>query len=204
MQLKKFENVAIDLETLDTKASAKILSIGIVPFNWGEDVSFQELCERPSSLYIKIDLSSYHDAFTESKSTREWWEKQGEEARFVLEPLSSDVNIVHALGSLCAHLDAWVLPLTKDGGQVFCRGYDFDGSILNHALDAYRFISPWSYNRFRCIRTVIDTLADTRNGYVHATTPDGFIKHHALYDAAKDVCIMLGLKALNQKDANHD
>ena len=204
MQLKKFENVAIDLETLDTKASAKILSIGIVPFNWGEDVSFQELCERPSSLYIKIDLSSYHDAFTESKSTREWWEKQGEEARFVLEPLSSDVNIVHALGSLCAHLDAWVLPLTKDGGQVFCRGYDFDGSILNHALDAYRFISPWSYNRFRCIRTVIDTLADTRNGYIREANPEGFIKHHALHDAAKDVCTMLGLKASNQKDAHNE
>lgn len=177
--MNKFENVAIDLEALDTKASAKILSIGIVPFNWGEDVSFQELCERPSSLYIKIDLSSYHDAFTESKSTREWWEKQGEEARFVLEPLSSDVNIVQALGSLCAHLDTWVQPLTKDGGQVFCRGYGFDGGILNHALDAYRFVSPWSYNRFRCIRTVIDTLADTRNGYIRATNPKGFIKHHA-------------------------
>ncbi|MEF1158560.1 3'-5' exoribonuclease domain-containing protein [Vibrio parahaemolyticus] len=190
----KFENVAIDLETLDTKPSAKILSIGVVPFNWGEDVSFQELCERPSSLYIKIDLSSYHDAFTESKSTREWWEKQGEEARFVLEPLSSDVNIVHALGSLCSHLDTWVQPLAKDGGQVFCRGYDFDGGILNHALAEYSFASPWSYNRFRCIRTVIDTLADTRNGYVREANPVGFIKHHALHDAAKDAITMLNLK----------
>lgn len=203
MQNEKYENVAIDLETLDTKASAKILSIGIVPFNWNEDVSFQELCERPSSLYLKIDLSSYHDAFTESKSTREWWEKQGEEARFVLEPLSSDVNIVQALEALCAHLEAWVQPLSKNGGQVFCRGYDFDGGILNHALDAYSFRSPWSYNRFRCIRTVIDTLADTRNGYVNGEV-EGFIKHNALHDAAKDVFIMLFLKAPNQTEANND
>ncbi|EGQ7794681.1 hypothetical protein I6Z01_003168 [Vibrio parahaemolyticus] len=200
----KFENVTIDLETVDTKTTAKMLSIGIVPFNWGEQVSFQELCERPSSLYIKIDLSSYSDAFTESKSTWEWWEKQGEKARFVLEPSSGDVDIEYALGLLCCHLESWVQPLSKDGGQVFCRGYDFDGGILNHALDQLRFVSPWSYNRFRCIRTVIDTLAESRNGYIRETNPEGFIKHHALHDAAKDTLTMLKLKTPSAEVTSND
>ncbi|AGN34165.1 hypothetical protein VPPG_00040 [Vibrio phage VD1] len=190
-----YENVTIDLETLDTEKTAKILSIGIVPWNWGEQVSFQELCERESSLYIKIDMSTYPDGwFTESLSTVNWWKNQGELARHVLEPNpEQDIPIALALVDVMVRLRNKVLPLEKDGGQIFCRGYDFDGGILEHAFHACRVSVTWQYNRFRCIRTVIDTLAKTRNGYVIERNPEGFIKHHALHDAAKDTLTMLTL-----------
>jgi hypothetical protein len=188
-----YENVTINLETLDTATSSKILSIGVVPFNFGEQVSFEELCNRESSLYLKIDMSTYPDGFTESSSTCAWWDKQGDEARHVLAPNSEDIDIVKALAKVQLHLMAFVQPLEKDGGQVFCRGYDFDGGILNHHYDQLQLLRPWHYNRFRCIRTAIDTLAGTRNGYVKEANPDGFIKHHALHDAAKDTLTMLTL-----------
>ncbi|MFV0576008.1 MAG: 3'-5' exonuclease [Vibrio sp.] len=194
--MNKFQNVTIDLETLDKISSAKILSIGIVPFNWGENVSFKELRDRPSSCYFKIDMSSYIEApqFTESVSTIEWWEKQGEEARHVLTESHGDLLLPVAISLLKEHLEQYVEPLKKDGGQVFCRGYDFDGGILNHAFDVCSIEKPWSYNRFRCVRTVIDTLAGTRNGYVNEDDPEGFIKHHALHDAAKDTLSMITLE----------
>ncbi|EMK6669909.1 3'-5' exoribonuclease [Vibrio fluvialis] len=189
-----YENVTIDLETLDTEKTAKILSIGIVPWNWGEQVSFQELCERESSLYIKIDMSTYPDGFTESLSTINWWNRQGELARHVLEPNPElDTDIEEALHLVNRHLATYVQPLQKDGGQIFCRGYDFDGGILEHHFDQSIITPSWVYNRFRCIRTVIDTLAKTRNGYVIERNPEGFIKHHALHDAAKDTLTMLTL-----------
>lgn len=189
-----FENVTIDLETLDTATTAKILSIGIVPWNWGEQTSFQELCEREASLYLKIDISTYLDGFTESLSTVNWWSKQGDLARHVLEPDPElDIDFEEALHRVNQHLAKYVQPLQKDGGQIFCRGYDFDGGILEHHFDQCIITTPWDYNRFRCIRTVIDTLARTRNGYVREHNPKGFVKHHALHDAAKDTLTMLSL-----------
>lgn len=193
----KYQNVTIDLETLDTETTAKILSIGIVPFNFGEQISFEELCNRPSSLYIKIDMTSYAYTarfFTESISTAQWWEEQGTEARHVLEPSLDDVGIQAALEKMKAHLTEHVEPLKRGQGQVFCRGYDFDGGILNNALEQFEIAKPWGYNRFRCVRTVIDTLAGTRNGYVEEDKPDGFIHHHALHDAAKDTLSMITLE----------
>jgi hypothetical protein len=189
-----YENVTIDLEALDTTTSSKILSIGVVPFNFGEQVSFEELCTRESSLYLKIDMSTYPDKFTESASTMAWWNKQGDEARHVLAPSSSDLDIVKALIKVQLHLMEFVQPLEKNGGQVFTRGYDFDGGILNHHFNTLLLCTPWTYNRFRCIRTAIDMLAGTRNGYVKEANPDGFIKHHALHDAAKDTLTLLTLR----------
>ncbi|HCZ9546619.1 3'-5' exonuclease [Vibrio parahaemolyticus] len=189
-----YQNVTIDLETLDTETTAKILSIGIVPWNPGEQVSFQDLCEREASLYIKIDMSSFPAGFTESQSTMNWWNKQGEQARHVLEPNAElDTHIEEALHQVNHHLVKYVQPLQKDGGQIFCRGYDFDGGILENAFEKCLITKPWLYNRFRCIRTVIDTIAGTRNGYVIEKNPEGFIKHHALHDAAKDTMTMLTL-----------
>lgn len=193
-----YENVTIDLETLDIQTSAKILSIGVVPWNQGENTTFQELLERESSLYLKIDMNSYLSpslSFTESTSTVEWWDKQGEAAQHVLQEEDSDVPIRVALSYLKQHLDKYVKPLSKDAGLIFCRGYDFDGGILEHAFSQCGLPLPWQYNRFRCVRTVIDTLALTRNGYVYEKNPDGFIKHHALHDAAKDTLTMLNLHA---------
>lgn len=191
-----YQNVTIDLETLDTETTAKILSIGIVPWNPGEQVSFQELCERPSSLYLKIDMNSYLSPslnFTESNSTIEWWEKQGEAARHVLQENWVDLPIRDVLEMVKTHLREYVEPLKKDQGLVYCRGYDFDGGILDHAFQQCGITQPWRYNRFRCIRTVIDTIAGTRNGYVFEKNPEGFVKHHALHDAAKDTITMLTL-----------
>lgn len=192
-----YQNVTIDLETLDTETTAKILSIGIVPFNFGEQVSFEELCSRPSSLYIKIDMRSYLDnglMFTTSASTQQWWEQQGEEARHVLQESEHDIAIKNAWEMLKVHLAEHVEPLKKDGGLVYCRGYDFDGGILDHAFQQCGITQPWRYNRFRCVRTVIDTLAGTRNGYVKEDHPEGFIHHHALHDAAKDTLSMITLE----------
>lgn len=135
----KYQNVTIDLETLDTETTAKILSIGIVPFNWGEQVGFEELCNRPASLYIKIKMSDYdysHLNFTESQATREWWEVQGEEARHVLEESNLDIPLLAALAMLKEHLSEHVEPLKKGQGQVFCRGYDFDGGITDSVVFA--------------------------------------------------------------------
>ena len=61
----------IDLETLDTKPSSQILSLGAVKFNALSN-------EEPySDLYLKPDIDQQNKkGRTTSESTIEWWDKQ--------------------------------------------------------------------------------------------------------------------------------
>ena len=61
----------IDLETLDTKPSCQILSLGAVKFNALNND------EPHSELYIKPDIDQQTDCGrTSSDSTIQWWSKQ--------------------------------------------------------------------------------------------------------------------------------
>ena len=65
----------IDLETLDTKPSCQILSLGAVKFNALTND------EPHSELYIKPDIDQQDTAGrTASDSTIEWWSKQDPKA----------------------------------------------------------------------------------------------------------------------------
>ncbi|WP_432773882.1 3'-5' exoribonuclease domain-containing protein [Vibrio parahaemolyticus] len=198
MIVKKYNAATIDFESLSTDTDCKVLSFGLVPFNRGELATFDELRKRESSLYIKFRLAGQEElGLVEDQGTWEWWEQQGPEARWVLEPSEHDVSVEDAMKRIADHLLNWLEPIDKNGAAIYCRGYDFDGDIIKNLFKVTGVKSPIKrYNRFRCIRTAIDELALQINGYIEdEAQPTNFIPHNSLHDAAFDTSVLVALQA---------
>lgn len=170
-------HIMVDLETLDTKPTAIILSIGAcrVNFNTGEPTDpFYRVVEVESCKAVGL---------TESESTRKWWDGQSEEARKVFTDPS--VPLLTALSDFSTYLRQFGVDQLKLWG---C-GSDFDNAILTNAYGAFGSQAPWRFYNNRCYRTVKNVLGH------YIVEPDrGGTYHNALDDAMHQARILLQLK----------
>jgi hypothetical protein len=131
----------IDLETLDVKPTATVLSLGAVKFN-------PLTSDEPhSELYLKI-LVDDQDRLgrTSSDSTIEWWSQQDLEVMEEAFDQTGAVTVEEAL----AQLNKWVVGVDEIWGQ----GYGFDITMLE---DMYRNIGkpiPWQFWQISDARTI--------------------------------------------------
>jgi len=145
-------HVMIDLETLDTRPSCTILTLGAVKFN----PLSQE--EPYSEFYVKFDIDEQDKlGRTVSDSTVEWWGKQdpaaqeeafGEEGRLPVETILTELN------KYLVGVDV-----------IWGHGYGFDITILE---DMYRNVGrpiPWQFWQVKDSRTLFGCLkSDPRKG----------------------------------------
>jgi len=131
----------IDLETLDVKPGATILSLGAIKFNPFSDV------EPHSELYYKIDIDEQDKmGRTTSDSTIEWWGKQDAAAQEEAFDPNGRLSITEAL----RQLTKWSVGIDVLWGQ----GYGFDMTMLE---DMYRSVGtpiPWNFWQVRDSRTL--------------------------------------------------
>lgn len=157
------KDVMVDIETLDTRPSAVILSIGAVHFDIEEPYKLGEV------FHVHIDIDSCLDhGRTVSGSTVLWWLGQEEDARNRLSD-AKRVSLPVALDQLGAFISA------KD--RVWGNGAAFDNSVLS---DAYRTVGqqqPWRFWNDMCYRTLKNLYKD-----VPKPSFDG-VAHDALDDA---------------------
>lgn len=115
----------IDLETLDVKQSAVVISGAAVVFNRREGPI--------ADFYQVFDVESQlRSGRTVSFSTLGWWMRQSEEAKRVFKILER------------ADLKDFLLLLSKmDVKSVWSHGSTFDASILQHAADQFRIDLGW-------------------------------------------------------------
>ena len=154
------QDVMIDLETLDTRSTAVILSIGAVRFGPEEiGPTFHQAITIESNLDVGRTVSG---------STLMWWLDQDALARkavinAVRQPLSDVLN----------QLSKFIKPTDK----VWGNGASFDNSIIANAYQCVGLPLPWQYWNDRCFRTMKAT-------YNHAPKPP-FVgtEHDALDDA---------------------
>ncbi|WP_182878372.1 3'-5' exoribonuclease domain-containing protein [Vibrio harveyi] len=200
-EIQQFDSLGLDYETLETATNCKVLSVGVVPFNKGEQASFDELRNRESSLYVKFLLSGQEKYdLVESEDTLIWWEKQGEAARFVIQPADHDLELPEAMQLIADHIIKWVQPIVRNGSSLYARGYDFDGGITLNLFEVTGVESPIKhYNRLRCIRTAIDELAGTNTGYTDTPKPEHMIPHHSLHDISWDIAELVVLQRRQQQ-----
>ena len=166
------KHVMIDLETLDTAATAAIVSIGAVFF----DPDHNELGD---TFYRTIDVASVlGHGFSVSGDTLKWWLQQSDAARSMFAS-GSDVGTV--LDELAAFLGSEGKP---EDLKVWGNGAAFDNVILSNAFTATKRATPWRFWNDRCYRTV---------KALHPEVP--FVRegthHNALDDAisqAKHLC----------------
>lgn len=160
--VKVFDDIMLDLETLDTSATASIISIGAVRFNETEidDAGFYRV--------IKIQ-SNLDEHRTISGSTLAWWIGQDARAKAIF----SDPDAVD-LGQALDDFRDWVGPIKNV--RMWGNGSDFDCSILKNAYGLQG--EPWVFWNTRCLRTVKSSMIGRT---VQKVEPA--IAHHAMHDA---------------------
>jgi hypothetical protein len=167
-----------DLETLDTVASAKILSIGACTVPW-DGVTPIEV------FYVVINEESQPDR-SESKSTRAFWDSQPPEARTIFGHPDA-VSLEQGL----LMFRQWLGKLTNwKSTYVWGNGSDFDNAILSHAYASIDVTLPWPFYQSRCFRTVRKDLSH----HVGAEPARKGTHHNALDDALyqAEILVMYG------------
>ena len=136
--LDKFDisnQVHIDLETLDTAHTAKVLSIGAA---CGDETFY---CEVDQALYPQ------DCGFSASESTIDWWEKQGGFKK-TCEPVSPAL----AMSSFATWWER-VTSVHQDY-EVWANSPSFDCKIITYHFEQFAYSLPWKYYMERDVRTV--------------------------------------------------
>ena len=139
------EHVMIDLETLGRRAGCSILSIGAVAFDPAKGLG--------EELYVVVNRQSCVDAgLHEDQDTLDWWEKQSQNARTVLQQSAEPGSLVlaDALTQLTEYLDQFGAKKAK----VWGNGSDFDNAILTACYASIGKNIPWEFWNNRCYRTL--------------------------------------------------
>lgn len=170
----------IDLETLDTKPSAIVVSIGVVAF---DPVTFQ----ATDGLYAILEMGGQlHRGRTRSPDTLAWWEQQSDAAKAVFKQPRQDVSeVLDRLDTMLAGSDG-----------VWGNGADFDCVITGSLYESFQRTKPWSYSKNRCLRTLKSVLLPKQ--YVK---PERLGTHHNAMDDAlhqvhqlKVICEATGIR----------
>lgn len=170
-------DIMVDLETLDTRPSSIILSIGACVVNWGRG-------EPTDPFYRVISVESCKEVgLTESASTKAWWDRQSPEARTVF--TDPNVPLLQAMTDFAKYLKFFGIKDVKLWGN----GSDFDNTIIAHAYNALGLDAPWRFYNNRCFRTIKNAMSD----HIKEPKREGTY-HNALDDAMHQARSLLQLK----------
>lgn len=159
-------HIMIDIETMGTRPTAPIISIGAVAFD-AEGIH--------KKFYRKVSLeSAVAGGGIIEPGTVLWWLTQSNEARAAL---TNDID--EPLGTVLGAFALWIADLPggpSDARGVWGNGAAFDNVLLAEAYKRLDMQTPWPFWKDRCYRTVknmFPAVELVRNG----------THHHALADA---------------------
>lgn len=155
-------HVMLDIETLDTRVSAVILSIGAVRFDPAK------VGEVNDTFYTNVDIDSCLElGRTISGGTLYWWLDKEQAARDRI--ATNPVPLPQALEQLSQFI--------REHDCVWGNGAAFDNAILADAYRSCGMQTPWRYYQDMCYRTM-----KTLFGQLELPEFEG-TKHDALDDA---------------------
>ncbi|QFR56617.1 exonuclease [Stenotrophomonas phage Mendera] len=180
-------HVVVDLETLGLEQDAVVLSLGASTFRMdGSRPKFDKMISE--GFYAKFDVKEQVKTFkrTMTDSTIDWWKTQGAAAKKVLEATPFD----HRMADGLIEFNAW---LKKVGynfqkSYIWSRGTYFDFPKIEHMYRQAEVECGYNGWKIRDVRTYIDILTGVDNGKYEPEggTPQQFVAHDALHDAAMD------------------
>jgi DNA polymerase III epsilon subunit-like protein len=171
----------IDLETLDTKPSCTILTLGAVKFDPNSDA------EPHSELYFKINIDEQSQlGRTVSDDTIKWWSQQ--DAKVQEEAFSETGRI--DVNTVANELTKWI----HNTDVIWGHGYGFDITILE---DYFRMLNrpiPWQFWQVRDSRTLFSAMknGDPRKGMqtdLHNALADAYYQAKSVQMAYKELGI---------------
>lgn len=165
------KHAVVDLETRDTKPTAKIISIGIAVIE--DSIPVHRSSALVETYYQELWWELQADR-TESEETAEWWDNQSKLAKNALYGKYPLRNALTDIACLVRKVD-----------RIWGNGPIFDLGILE---DAYRQLNldiPWPHWNTRCYKTALEIAKVDRK----SISFDG-IKHNALDDAIHEAKIL--------------
>jgi len=178
------KNLMIDIETLDTRPSAVVLSIGAVFFDY--DLG---LGDSYYSGPIDID-GQLAKGRTVSQATLRWWMEQPVEVRdeaFGLNCEHDGESLYSTLLDFHHYIGKEMMLADENVKQLYVwgNGAGFDNVILEAAYDTMGIPVPWIPINNRCYRTEI------ANREFLVDVPPNLQRHHPLEDAIHQAKIMV-------------
>jgi len=171
-------HATIDLETIDTRPQATVLSLGAVKFNPFDD------SEPHSEMYFKISIDDQDRlGRTASDDTIEWWTKQDPKIMEEAFDQEGAITVEEALSKI----NKFVVGVDVLWGQ----GYGFDYTILE---DMYRSLGkpiPYNFWQVRDSRTLFSVCKEDPRKKIqndlHNALADAYYQSKAIQMAYKEL-----------------
>lgn len=184
--------IIYDFETLSTNpVDGVVTSLALLTFSEAryttQPYTYEELLD--TCKYIKFDVFEQTEKYNRKvmKSTLDWWNDQGEEAKKQIRPSSVDVSIDTLHDFLVGNVQFNSLK------KSYCRGLTFDPPFMESILKATGKSMPISFFIERDTRSMIEGMSfgmDVKNSFMPGSLKDKAVKHDPRHDIALDVMRM--------------
>jgi hypothetical protein len=175
-----------DIESLGVESNAVILSAAIIHFDPEKRPIYQDLLG--DACFVKFNVQEQTNAGrTISKSTFDWWKEQHRYVKEVsLHPSRDDVSMKTGIKTLHDYMAKFP---NADKQTMWARG-SLDQLVIDSLCVQVGMQEITGYHMWRDVRTAVDLLYGTTNGYVEVDHPlfkrHEVIKHHPVHDCALD------------------
>jgi hypothetical protein len=176
-----------DVETLGVESNAVILSAALIHFDPEKRPTYQDLLG--DVCFVKLNAKDQITRLgrTVSSSTLDWWKKQHEYVRQVsFEAKPDDILAEDAIKQLHAYMNKFP---NAQKQTMWARG-SLDQLVIDSLAVKLGLQEITGYNMWRDVRTAVDIMYGTVNGYVEVDHPlfkrHEVIKHHPVHDCALD------------------
>lgn len=186
-----------DVETLGVESNSVVLSAALIQFNPEDKPDFQKLLD--DAIYVKFNAKEQITKYKRGvdANTLEWWKKQHEYVRgLALDPKPDDVSAEEGLRILSEYIrkfPAW-------GKQTMWARGSLDQLVIDSLAYKLELEPIVNYNTWRDVRTAVDILYGSHNGYCEVEHPtfnrSSVIKHHPVHDCALDAMMLMYGKAV--------
>ncbi len=180
-----------DLETLDTKPSAVVLSVGAVVWETTFDLSKNELNYEIKERFLRVlNIQDQVDqSRTVSESTLLWWQNQDPVAR--AEAFNPERDAVSVVLSDLRRLSEQYFTQESDYTGItrfWASPATFDFPIWDDLAMTFRGHVPWKYNQKYDVRTVVQEANLSARDHVDGTLTG--IAHTPVYDCEWQISLL--------------
>jgi hypothetical protein len=186
-----------DVETLGKESNSVILSMACIHFDTDTKPSPQQL--RDNTFFCKFDAADQMQRLkrTVGKTTMEWWAKQCENVR--IKSFKPNPAIDERFEDGYERMRRWAASKNEPNSYVWARG-NLDQLVLDSMEEQLTIEPIFPFKRWRDVRTAVDFLTGTTNGYCKVDYPgfDPYLhitKHNPIDDCVLDVMqLIYGVK----------
>lgn len=182
---------------MGVESNAVVLSAALIHFDPQQKPSYQDLLD--SACFVKFNAKEQLLVNRSiSKSTLAWWKDQHEYVKSVsLEPSHSDLSVEQGIQKFYDYMEKFP---NNQNQTMWSRG-SLDQLVIDSLCVKFGLREITRYNMWRDVRTAVDVLYGSSDGYVEVVHPaferHQVIKHHPVHDCAYDVMQLLYGKEIN-------